>query len=102
MNNITLEDVSFTNHFINDRQHRGIRKDLIRELLRWGEFYFDKHNARVYYFTDKSFHNMKSNGATVQEVEKLKKKKAVRLVVSNDNVVITAMYANKKRKRIYH
>ena len=102
MNNITLEDVSFTKHFINDRQHRGIRKDLIRELLRWGESYFDKHGARVYYFTDKSFHNMKLNGMTVQEVEKLKKKKAIRLVVSNDKVVITAMFANKKRKRIYH
>ena len=102
MNNINFEDVVFSNHFLTDRQHRGIGEDVIRNLLSWGEFYFDKHNARVYYFTDKSFHNMKSNGVTVQEVEKLKKKKAVRLVVSNDNVVITAMYANKKRKRIYH
>jgi hypothetical protein len=102
MNNINFEDVVFSNHFLNDRQHRGIGEDVIRELLIWGKFYFDKHNARVYYFTDKSFHNMKSNGVTIQEVEKLKKKKAVRLVVSNDKVVITAMFANKKRKRIYH
>lgn len=102
MNKITFEEVSFSKHYLEDRQHRRIGQDIIRELLERGDFRYDNHNARIYYFSNQSFHNMKRSGMTVQQIEYFKKKRAVRLVVSHDKVVITAMYATKNKERIYH
>ncbi len=102
MNKIKFEELSYSNHYMNDRQHRGIHQDVIRGLLEHGDYKHDRHNAVVYYFSDRSFHNMKRYGLSVQQIEYFRKKRAIRLVVSNDKVVITAMYVNKNRERIYH
>lgn len=102
MNKITFDEIKFSDHFMHDRQHRGIGNDVIRELLEHGDYRYDGHNALVYFFNDRSFHNMKRDGMSIQQIEYFRKKRAIRLVVSHDKVVITAKYAHKNRERMYH
>ena len=91
----------YSQHFLNDRMHRGIGEDLIQALLEMGEFKYDKHNGRIYYFGDRSFHNMKRAGMSKQDIEYYRKKRAVQIVVSMDGVLITAMYANSSRTHLH-
>ena len=101
MNKIKFNEVKFSNHFMNDRQHRGIGNDVIKELLEHGDYRHDGHNALVYFFNDSSFHNMKRDGMSIQQIEYFRKKRGIRLVVSHDKVVITAKYAYKNKERMY-
>lgn len=91
----------YSQHFLNDRMHRGIGEDVIQTILEMGEFKYDKHNGKVYYLGDKSFHNMKRAGMSKQDIEYYRKKRAVQIVVSMDGVLITAMYANSSRTHLH-
>lgn len=94
-------EIAYSNHFLNDRMHRCIGEDVIKMILEVGQSKYDKHKAKVYYLSDKSFHNMKRAGVSRQEIEYYRKKRAVQVVVSLDGVVITAMYANNSRTHLH-
>ena len=93
--------LTYSQHFLNDRMHRGIGEDVIQTILEMGEFKYDKHNGKVYYLGDRSFHNMKRSGMSKQDIEYYRKKRAVQIVVSMDGVLITAMYANSSRTHLH-
>ena len=93
--------LTYSQHFLNDRMHRSIGEDVIQTILEMGEFKYDKHNGKVYYLGDRSFHNMKRAGMSKQDIEYYRKKKAVQIVVSMDGVLITAMYANSSRTHLH-
>lgn len=93
--------ITYSQHFLNDRMHRGIGEDVIQTILEMGEFKYDKHNGKIYYLGDKSFHNMKRAGMSKQDIEFYRKKRAVQVVVSMDGVLITAMYANSSRNHLH-
>ena len=95
------QSITYSQHFLNDRMHRGIGEDVIQTILEMGEFKYDKHNGKIYYLGDKSFHNMKRAGMSKQDIEYYRKKKAVQIVVSMDGVLITAMYANSSRTHLH-
>lgn len=94
-------EISYSNHFLNDRMHRGIGEDVIKMILEVGQSKYDKHNAKVYFLTDKSFHNMKRSGMSKQDIEYYRKKRSIQVVVSLDGVLITAMYANNSRTHLH-
>ena len=93
--------LTYSQHFLNDRMHRGIGEDVIQTILEMGEFKYDKHNGKVYYLGDRSFHNMKRSGMSKQDIEYYRKKRAVQIVVSMDGVLITAMYTNSSRTHLH-
>ena len=93
--------LTYSQHFLNDRMHRSIGEDVIQTILEMGEFKYDKHNGKVYYLGDRSFHNMKRAGMSKQDIEYYRKKRAVQIVVSMDGVLITAMYANSSRTHLH-
>ena len=93
--------LTYSQHFLNDRMHRSIGEDVIQTILEMGEFKYDKHNGKIYYLGDKSFHNMKRAGMSKQDIEYYRKKRAVQLVVSLDGVLVTAMYANNSRTHLH-
>ena len=93
--------LTYSQHFLNDRMHRSIGEDVIQTILEMGEFKYDKHNGKIYYLGDKSFHNMKRAGMSKQDIEYYRKKRAVQIVVSMDGVLITAMYANSSRTHLH-
>jgi len=93
--------LTYSQHFLNDRMHRGIGEDVIQTILEMGEFKYDKHKGKIYYLGDKSFHNMKRAGMSKQDIEFYRKKRAVQIVVSMDGVLITAMYANSSRTHLH-
>ncbi|MDH6504795.1 hypothetical protein [Polynucleobacter sphagniphilus] len=95
------QSITYSQHFLNDRMHRGIGEDVIQTILEMGEFKYDKHNGKIYYLGDKSFHNMKRAGMSKQDIEYYRKKRAVQIVVSMDGVLITAMYANSSRTHLH-
>jgi len=95
------QNVTYSQHFLNDRMHRGIGQDLIQTILEVGQFKYDKHKGKVYYLGDRSFHNMKRAGMSKQHIEYYRKKKAVQVVVSMDGVLITAMYASNSRTHLH-
>jgi len=95
------QSITYSQHFLNDRMHRGIGEDVIQTILEMGEFKYDKHNGKIYYLGDKSFHNMKRAGMSKQDIEYYRKKRAVQVVVSIDGVLITAMYANSSRTHLH-
>jgi len=95
------QSITYSQHFLNDRMHRGIGEDVIQTILEMGEFKYDKHNGKIYYLGDKSFHNMKRAGMSKQDIEYYRKKRAVQLVVSLDGVLVTAMYANNSRTHLH-
>jgi len=93
--------LTYSQHFLDDRMHRGIGEDVIQTILEMGEFKYDKHKGKIYYLGDKSFHNMKRAGMSKQDIEFYRKKRAVQIVVSMDGVLITAMYANSSRTHLH-
>ena len=93
--------LTYSQHFLNDRMHRSIGEDVIQTILEMGEVKYDKHNGKVYYLGDRSFHNMKRAGMSKQDIEYYRKKRAVQIVVSMDGVLITAMYANSSRTHLH-
>ena len=95
------QSITYSQHFLNDRMHRGIGEDVIQTILEMGEFRYDKHNGKIYYLGDKSFHNMKRAGMSKQDIEYYRKKRAVQIVVSMDGVLITAMYVNSSRTHLH-
>jgi hypothetical protein len=95
------QSITYSQHFLNDRMHRGIGEDVIQTILEMGEFKYDKHNGKIYYLGDKSFHNMKRAGMSKQDIEYYRKKRAVQIVVSMDGVLITAMYVNSSRTHLH-
>ena len=95
------QSITYSQHFLNDRMHRCIGEDVIQTILEMGEFKYDKHNGKIYYLGDKSFHNMKRAGMSKQDIEYYRKKRAVQIVVSMDGVLITAMYANSSRTHLH-
>jgi hypothetical protein len=66
-----------------------------------GESKYDKHNGKIYFLTDKSFLNMKKAGMSKKDIEFYRKKRAVRIVLSLDGMLITGMYADNSRKRLH-
>jgi len=95
-------NIQYSQHFLNDRMHRGISEDLIKAILYIGEFTYDKRQARIYRLTEKSFRNMKKIGMKTQDIEYYRKKKSVQLVVAIDTgMIITAMYENNSRSRLH-
>ena len=95
------QSIRYSQHFLNDRMHRGIGEDVIQTILEMGQSKYDKRNGKVYYLDDKSFHNMKRAGMSKQNIEYYRKKRAVQLVVSLDGVLVTAMYANNSRTNLH-
>ena len=95
------QSITYSQHFLNDRMHRGIGEDVIQTILEMGQSKYDKHNCKIYYLSDKSFHNMKRLGMSKQNIEYYRKKRAVQVVVSLDGVLITAMYADNSRKHLH-
>ncbi len=95
------QSIKYSQHFLNDRMHRFNDENVIKAILENGEFKYDKRNGKIFYLTDKSFHNMKRKGMNKQEIEYYRKKRAVQVVVSLDGVLITAMYANKSRTHLH-
>jgi hypothetical protein len=93
--------ITYSQHFLNDRMHRGIGEDVIQTILEMGQSKYDKRSGKVYYLDDKSFHNMKRAGMSKQDIEYYRKKRAVQLVVSLDGVLVTAMYANNSRTHLH-
>ena len=39
---------TYSQHFLNDRMHRGIGEDVIQTILEMGQSKFDKRNGKVY------------------------------------------------------
>lgn len=95
------QSIKYSQHFLNDRMHRFNDEYVIEGTLRWGEFIYDKRNGKVYFLSEKSFRNMKKAGVSKQEIEFFRKKRAVRIVVSLDGVLITGMYANNSKKHLH-
>lgn len=95
------ENIRYSDHFLSDRMHRGIGEDVIQTLMEMGQSVYDKHNCKVYFFTDKSFHNMKRAGMSKQDIEYYRKKRAIQVVVSLDGLLVTAMYANSSRTHLH-
>ena len=95
------QSIRYSKHFLNDRMHRFNDENVIQTILEMGESKYDKRNGKVYYFTDKSFRNMKRLGMSKQNIEYYRKKRAVQVVVSLDGVLITAMYADNSRKHLH-
>ena len=95
------QSITYSQHFLSDRMHRGIGEDVIQTILEMGQFKYDKHNGKIYYLGDKSFHNMKRAGMSKQDIEYYRKKRAIQIVVSMDGVLITAMYANSSRTHLH-
>ena len=95
------QSITYSQHFLNDRMHRGIGEDLIQTILEMGQSKYDKRYGKVYYLGEKSFHNMKRAGMSKQDIEYYRKKRAVQLVVSLDGVLVTAMYANNSRTHLH-
>ncbi len=87
------QKIKYSQHFLNDRMHRGIGEDVIQTILEMGQSKYDKHNCKIYYLSDKSL--------SKQNIEYYRKKRAVQVVVSLDGVLITAMYADNSRKHLH-
>lgn len=98
MKNISIR---YSQHFLNDRMHRFNDESVIQTILEMGESQYDKHNGKVYYLTDKSFRNMKKAGMSKKDIEFYRKKRAIRIVLSLDGMLITGMYADNCRKRLH-
>ena len=63
------QTITYSQHFLNDRMHRFNDENVIQTILEMGESKYDKRNGKVYYFTDKSFRNMKRLGMSKQNIE---------------------------------
>ena len=95
------QSIRYSQHFLNDRMHRFNDENVIQTILEMGESKYDKHNGKIFFLTDKSFLNMKKAGMSKKDIEFYRKKRAVRIVLSLDGMLITGMYADNSRKRLH-
>jgi hypothetical protein len=102
LEHMRVKNIRFSHHFLNDRQHRGIcvKESEIQVLLEFAERKHDGRGAQICYFSEESFKKMKKAGLDSAAVQHFRKKKKVRVVISLDGTLITAMYANKSHQRI--
>jgi len=91
--------LSFSKHLIDDRQHRGIKIDVIELIVEFGEYNY-RHQAREYFLSEKSMRQLKRIGVSTQKIQEYEKHKNIRVIVADGGFVITAMYANNSRKCI--
>ena len=99
---IAINALRLSQHFLNDRQHRGIctTNEELRVYLEFAESKYDGRGAKILYLSDKSIRKLKASGMSNAAVQNYEKKKNVRVVVSLDGTLITAMYANKRCQRV--
>jgi hypothetical protein len=91
--------LSFSKHFIDDRQHRGIKIDVIELIVEFGEYNY-RHQAREYFLSEKSMRQLKRIGVSTQKIQEYEKHKNIRVIVADGGFVTTAMYADNSRKCI--
>ena len=91
--------LAYSRHFIEDRGHRGIDKNVIEMALRYGDYEYC-NKAKGYYFSDRSLRKMKLDGIDQNQIDSYDKKRNIRIIISMDGTVITAMYANNSRSRV--
>jgi hypothetical protein len=102
LEHITTKNIKYTQHFMNDRQHRGIctRDRDVQTYLEFAERKHDGHGAQILYFSDRSFHKMRLSGMNSAVVQQYEKRRNTRVVLSLDGTLITAMYTNKNHRRV--
>jgi len=91
--------LSFSKHFYDDRQHRGIRIDLIELIVQFGDSNY-RHQAKEYFLSEKSIKGLKRIGVCSQKIQEYEKHKNIRVIVADGGLVITVMFANNSRKSI--
>ena len=91
--------LSFSKHFLEDRQHRGIKVNVIELIVAHGDYEY-RHQAREYYLSEKSIKDMRRQGVCSQKIQEYEKHKNIRVIVADDGFVLTAMYAQNSRKKI--
>ena len=92
--------LSFSKHFLEDRQYRGIKIDVIELIVYCGEFNY-RNGAREYYLSQKSIKQLRRIGVCNKKIQAYEKHKNIRIIVSDNGLVITAMFANNSRKRVH-
>jgi hypothetical protein len=68
--------------------------------LEFAESKYDGRGAKVYYLSDNSIRKMAAAGMSNAALQKYSKKKNIRVVISLDGVLITAMHATKPCQRV--
>jgi len=91
--------LSFSKHVIDDRQHRGIKIDVIELIVEFGDYNY-RHQAREYFLSEKSMRQLKRIGVSSQKIQEYEKHKNIRVIVADSGFVITAMFADNSRKSI--
>ena len=95
----TIQNVRISRHFTEDRSDRGIGLGLVNIILEFGDYRHDGHDAKIYGLTDRSFKQMKHAGMASKKIQMCRKKRSIRLIVSNDNCLITAYFADRRHQR---
>jgi len=94
-----INSITYSRHFTEDRGHRGIGKNVIEMALRYGDYEYC-NKAKGYYFSDRSLRKMKDDGIEQNQIDSYDKRRNIRIIISMDGNVITAMYANNSRCRV--
>ncbi len=91
--------LKFTAHVANERnQQRGVSKE-VYSLLPYAEEEAAADHARCYFFSQRSIQLMRTAGVCKKDICLAESKKNLRIIV-RDGCVITAMYANRRHKRV--
>lgn len=101
-NHLTTSNIHLSQHFVNDRQHRGIcvKDSELQTYLEFGDRQYDGRGAQICFLSKRSFHKMQQAGMSSAALQRYQKQRNVRLVLSLDGSLITGMYAQKRRQRV--
>jgi hypothetical protein len=91
--------LSFSKHFLEERQHRGIRIDVIELIVGFGEYNY-RHQAKEYFLSERSIKDLRRKGVCIKNIQEYEKHRNIRVIVADGGFVITAMFANNSRKSI--
>jgi len=98
-NNQQLE-LPASQHFLNERQSRGVSPKRTWLWTQYGKRCHAVGGAYRYHLTEAAIDHMRRDGVEPRMVDFAEKKRNFQLVVSLDGRIITGMYCNKKHKRI--
>ena len=90
-------DINYTNHSLKKMQQRGISKNAVEHILKYGEILYDGHGAMVF-FINKKNRNLLPSEIEAKDLKKIEKQLNAYVVKGTDGSLITVGHSYKRRR----
>ena len=90
-------DVDYTNHSLKRMQQRGISREAVEHILKYGEVFYDGHGAQVF-FINKKNRDLLPSELEAKDLKKIKKQLNAYVVHSMDGSLITVGHSYRRRR----